>query len=262
MTDFPGKSNAAFRSELEYLLRLQDRLLHVSRMAAVGEMSSGIAHELNQPLCAVANYAQACSRLLERPNPDIEEIRDSLTEIASQALRAGDVIQRLRRLTRPREAQLEALDINAPLAELTDLIRSDMRHHRVQYQFEPGSPLPPVRANPAQIQQLALNLVRNAIEAQLETSADSRAVRLRTALNEHGEVEITVTDNGPGVSPALVPHLFHPFSTTKPNGTGLGLAISRTITRAHSGTLTYQPNTPTGARFILTLPAAPPPTDP
>jgi two-component system sensor kinase FixL len=262
MTDFSRKSNAAFHSELEYLLRLQDRLLHVSRMAAVGEMSSGIAHELNQPLCAVANYAQACNRLLERPNPDIEEIRDSLTEIASQALRAGDVIQRLRSLTRPREAQLEALDINAPLAELTDLIRSDTRQHRVQYRFEPGSPLPPVRANPAQIQQLALNLVRNAIEAQLETSADSRAVTLRTGLNEHGEVEITVTDNGPGVSPALVPHLFHPFSTTKPNGTGLGLAMSRTIARAHSGTLTYQPNMPTGARFILTLPVAPSPTDP
>ena len=88
MTDFSRKSNAAFHSELEYLLRLQDRLLHVSRMAAVGEMSSGIAHELNQPLCAVANYAQACNRLLERPNPDIEEIRDSLTEIASQIGRA------------------------------------------------------------------------------------------------------------------------------------------------------------------------------
>lgn len=262
MTEFPHKSNTALHSELDYLLRLQDRLLHVSRLAAVGEMSNGIAHELNQPLCAVANYAQACTRLLERPNPDIEEIRDSLSEIASQALRAGDVIQRLRSLTRPRDVQQEALEINAPLAELTDLIGSDMRQHRVCYQFEPGSRLPPVRANPAQIQQLALNLMRNAIEAQMEVSAESRTVTLRTAVNEHGEVEITVSDSGPGVAPAIVPHLFQPFSTTKPNGTGLGLAISRTIARAHSGTLTYQPNSPTGARFILTLPPAHPATDP
>jgi two-component system sensor kinase FixL len=262
MTEFPRKSHVTPHSELEYLLRLQDRLLHVSRLAAVGEMSNGIAHELNQPLCAVANYAQACHRLLEGPNPDIGEIRDSLTEIASQALRAGDVIQRLRSLTRPRDAQQEALEINAPLAELTDLICSDTRRHRARYQFEPGSQLPPVRANPAQIQQLALNLVRNAIEAMLEVSADSRTVTLRTALSQHGEVEVTVSDNGPGVAPTVVPHLFQPFSTTKPNGTGLGLAISRTIARAHSGTLTYQPNTPTGARFTLTLPPAPPATDP
>lgn len=257
MNDFSREADAASCSELEYLLRLQDRLLHVSRLAAVGEISSGIAHELNQPLCAVANYADACNRLLERPNPDMAEIRDSLHEIASQALRAGDVIQRLRSLTRPREAPQEVLEINALLAELTDLIRTDARHHGVQYRFEPASALPPVRVNRAQIQQLALNLVRNAIEALLETPAGARTVSLCTAVNQNGEVEITVIDNGPGVSPALVPHLFHPFSTTKPDGTGLGLAMSRTIARAHSGTLTYQPHIPTGARFTLRLPAAP-----
>ena len=241
---------------LEDLLRLQYRLLHVSRLAAVGEMSNGIAHELNQPLCAVANYAQACHRLLELPNPDMEEIRDSLNEIATQAMRAGDVIQRLRSLTRPRDAQQEVLDINALLAELTDLIHSDTRQHRVHYEFEPGSPLPPVRVNRAQIQQLALNLIRNAVEAQLEICGHSRAVTLLTQSSANGAVQISVIDRGPGVPPAIVPHLFQPFSTSKPNGTGLGLAISRTIARAHSGTLSYQPNTPTGARFTLTLPAA------
>jgi two-component system, LuxR family, sensor kinase FixL len=249
--------NDASLSDVEYLLRLQDRLLHVSRIAAVGEMSNGIAHELNQPLCAVANYAQACNRLLNLPNPDIEQIRDSLNEIASQALRAGDVIQRLRSLTRPREAQQEVLEINALLAELTDLVRTDARQHRVEYRFEPGNLLPAVRVNRAQIQQLALNLIRNAMEAQLETGTDSGAVTLRTATTENGAVEVSVSDNGPGVSPAIVPHLFQPFSTSKPNGTGLGLAISRTIAKAHSGALAYEPNTPSGARFTLTLPAAP-----
>ena len=253
MNDF--SHDAASLTDLEYLLRLQDRLLHVSRLAAVGEMSNGIAHELNQPLCAVANYAQACNRLLDLPNPDMEEIRDSLNEIASQALRAGDVIQRLRSLTRPREAQQEVLDVNTLLAELTDLVRSDARQHRVEYRFEPGDLVPAVRVNRGQIQQLALNLIRNAIEAQLETGADLRAVTLRTTTTQNGEVEVSVSDNGPGVPPAIVPHLFQPFSTSKPNGTGLGLAISRTIAKAHSGALAYEPNTPNGARFTLTLPA-------
>ena len=256
----PGKAmdimTTNMNDSLEDLLRLQYRLLHVSRLAAVGEMSNGIAHELNQPLCAVANYAQACHRLLELPNPDMEEIRDSLNEIATQAMRAGDVIQRLRSLTRPRDAQQEVLDINALLAELTDLIHSDTRQHRVHYEFEPGSPLPPVRVNRAQIQQLALNLIRNAIEAQLEICGDSRAVTLLTQSSANGAVQISVIDRGPGVPPVIVPHLFQPFSTSKPNGAGLGLAISRTIARAHSGALSYPPNTPTGAHFTLTLPAA------
>jgi len=242
--------------ELEALLRLQDRLLHVSRLAAVGEMSTGIAHELNQPLCAVANYAQACNRLLDLPNPDIAEIRDSLHEIASQALRAGDVIKRLRSLTRPRDEHRDVLDINTVLAELTDLILADARQHHVRYRLDTASGLPEVRVNRPQIQQLVLNLVRNAIEAQLETSPATREVTIRTTLNAAGAVEVAVIDGGPGVAPGILPHLFEPFCTTKSNGAGLGLAMSRTIARAHLGTLGHRPNAPTGACFTLALPAA------
>lgn len=243
-------------STLEALLRLQDRLLHVSRLAAVGEMSTGIAHELNQPLCAVANYAQACNRLLELPNPDMAEIRDSLHEIASQALRAGDVIKRLRSLTRPRDEHRDVLDINTVLAELTDLILSDARQHHIRYRLETSSGLPGVSVNRPQIQQLVLNLVRNAIEAQLETALETREVTIRTALNAQGTVEVAVIDRGPGVAPGILPHLFEPFCTTKSTGAGLALAMSRTIARAHLGTLAHRPNTPTGACFTLTLPGA------
>jgi two-component system, LuxR family, sensor kinase FixL len=239
------------------LLRLQGRLLHVSRLATVGEMSSGIAHELNQPLCAVANYAQACDRLLAQPDPDIAEIRDSLQKITSQALRAGDIIQRLRNLARPHQTRRELTDVNLLVAELTDLIHSDAKAREVRYRVEAGIGLPQVWADPSQIQQLVLNLVRNAIEAVADLQYESREIAVRTSCNEKGEVEVCVSDHGPGVSAAVAPHLFAPFCTTKAAGTGLGLAMSRTIARANSGALHYRSNQPTGACFTLTLPAAP-----
>jgi two-component system, LuxR family, sensor kinase FixL len=242
--------------EIEALLRLQNQLLNVSRLATVGEMSSGIAHELNQPLCAVANYAQACDRLLSLPNPDIAEIRDSLQQITSQALRAGDVIQRLRSLARPQQALPELLDINTVVLELSDLIQSDARHHQIRFRQELAGGLPQVRADKPQIQQLILNLVRNAIEAQADIPAEQREVTVRTTLTGNADVEISVWDRGPGVSTSIAPHLFDPFCTTKSAGTGLGLAMSRTIARANAGTLEYRPNSPAGACFALTLPSA------
>jgi two-component system sensor kinase FixL len=242
--------------DFETLLRLQERLLNVSRLATVGEMSSGIAHELNQPLCAVANYAQACDRMLALPNPDIAEVRETLQEISSQALRAGDIIRRLRSLARPQEAHQELTDINLLLTQLNDLIQSDAKRHRVRYHLEAAAGLPQVWADRPQIQQLVLNLVRNAIEALAEVPSESREVTIRTSCNDNGEVVVRVRDRGPGVSPAIAPHLFTPFCTTKSAGTGLGLAMSRTIAQANSGTLEYRPELPTGSCFTLTLPAA------
>lgn len=242
--------------ELDTLLRLQDRLLHVSRLATVGEMSSGIAHELNQPLCAMANYAQACDRLLALPDPDIAEVRDSLQAIASQALRAGEIIRRLRSLARPHLARPGLTDINPLITELTDLIQSSAKHHRVRYRFEAGIGLPRVQIDRSQIQQLVLNLVCNSIEALAEAPPESPEVVVRTARSAAGDVEVSVSDEGPGVPAAIAPHLFAPFCTSKAAGTGLGLAVSRTIAHANSGSLKYRPNQPTGACFMLTLPAA------
>jgi two-component system sensor kinase FixL len=235
--------------------RLQERLTHVSRLATVGEMSAGIAHEINQPLTAVANYAQACDRLLGMPDPDIEEIRGALKEITAQAVRAGDIIRKLRSLARNDVMKRVATDINALVGELTELIALDTKAHEVSYRLEFGPNLPETCVDRAQIQQVVLNLVRNAIEAVAE-SAGKRELVVRTLTLADGDVEIAVCDNGPGVLQSIVPRLFDPFCTTKPHGTGLGLAISRTIVKSHEGSLDYRPNAPSGACFVVRLPRA------
>jgi two-component system sensor kinase FixL len=236
--------------------RLQERLTHVSRLATVGEMSAGIAHELNQPLTAVANYAQACDRLLGLADPDIAEVRDALRQITAQAVRAGDIIRRLRMLARNDVVKREPTDINQLVGELTELIQLDAKSRHVQYTLDLAGALPLVEVDRAPIQQVILNLVRNALEALAEGSADARQVSLRTRLLPEGDVEIAVCDNGPGVSPTIAPRLFDPFCSSKPNGTGLGLAISRTIVKSHQGALDYRPNVPSGACFVVRLPLA------
>ncbi len=233
--------------------RLQERLTHVSRLATVGEMSAGIAHELNQPLTAVANYAQACERLLRLPDPDIGEIREALVQITDQAVRAGDIIRRLRALARNDVMRPEPTDINRLVSELTDMIQLDAKAHDAQYKLELASRLPEVEVDRAQVQQVVLNLVRNALEALAETGRTPRRVSLRTTSID-GMVEIAVCDNGPGVSSTIASRLFAPFVTTKAHGTGLGLAMSRTIVRSHQGSLEYRPNTPVGACFVVRLP--------
>jgi two-component system sensor kinase FixL len=233
---------------------LQERLTHVSRLATIGEMSAGIAHELNQPLTAVANYAQACDRLLGFPDPDIEEIRGALKQITAQAVRAGDIIRRLRALAHNDVMKRESSDINALIQELTDLIQLDAKAHNVQYKLDLAPTLPRAHVDRAQVQQVVLNLVRNALEALSDSSSSPRQVAVRTRLLPDGDIEIAICDNGPGVSAAIAPQLFDPFCTTKPNGTGLGLAISRTIVKSHQGALEYRANLPSGACFTVRLP--------
>jgi two-component system sensor kinase FixL len=234
--------------------RLQERLTHVSRLATIGEMSAGIAHELNQPLTAVANYAQACDRLLGMPDPDIEEIRGALKQITTQAVRAGDIIRRLRALARGDVMKCEPTDVNLLIGELTELVQLDARTHDVHYKLDLSDGLPLAEVDRAQVQQVILNLVRNAIEAHGGSSSGPRQVILSTRLMPEGDLGIAVCDNGPGVPGTIESRLFDPFCTSKPNGTGLGLAISRTIIKAHQGSLDYRPNAPSGACFTVRLP--------
>jgi two-component system sensor kinase FixL len=234
---------------------MQERLTHFGRISTMGEMAAGIAHEINQPLTAIATYAQACQRFLAQPQTDVADINEGLQQIENQALRAGEVIRRLRSFVRNREVRREPVDPNQLLDDLIMLAQTDTRHHNVHIRLERGENLPQVQADPVQIQQVILNLVRNGIDAMLGQPHDRREIVLSTTLNAEGGVEITVCDHGPGLDDATKAELFNPFFTTKPTGTGLGLAISQSIIRAHGGKVWYRPNPKGGACFCFSLPA-------
>jgi len=234
---------------------MHGRMLQVSRLATIGEMAAGVAHELNQPLTAIANYAQACDRLLSRPGANLEDIRTAMREIAGQAVRAGDILRRLRSLAQSQPTRRERADLNAAVEGIRDLIQADVRVHRAQLQFELAAGLPPVSIDILQIQHVILNLIRNALEAPPVPGEAMRELIVRTSLAADGDVEIAVLDNGPGLSPQALERMFDPFFSTKPEGTGLGLAISNTVVRTHGGALTYGANIPHGACFSIRLPA-------
>ncbi len=251
MHDLTARHQAA-----EEQRRTQQRMARVSHLATMGELTAGIAHEINQPLAAISNYAQACERLLQAPAPDLAEVQDALRQIAGQSLRAAEIIRRVRQLVRTHEPRRETIDINDLVEGLSALTRSDARMHDVQLSLELGDDLPSIEADGIQIQQVLLNLIHNAIEALGASGSGDRRVVVRTRRCDPDQIELRVIDFGPGVDVAIAPRIFDPFCTTKEQGTGLGLAISKSIVEAHRGRLEYRPNTPRGACFIVTLPAA------
>ena len=237
---------------------LHGRLLHVSRMATIGEMAAGVAHELNQPLTAIANYAQACIRLIDLPDLDPLELRQALQEITAQATRAADSIRRLRTLARGQQSARAPASLNALVTEIIDLVESDAHLHGVQLSLDLADDLPPVLVDAGQIQHVVLNFVRNSLEALALQPGGTGRIRIRTAKTAAGDVELRVTDNGPGLTTEAQARLFDPFFSTKESGTGMGLAISNTIARLHGGSVGHHPGEPTGASFYSLLPAHPP----
>jgi two-component system sensor kinase FixL len=244
----------ALEGERDRANRTRERMLHVSRLATMGEIASGIAHELNQPLTAIANFAQASSRMLAAPTPDLEDVRSALDQIGAQALRAGKIIHHLRKLVGTRESQRELTDINDLIEETQTLTRADARDRNIQVRLQLSPDLPRLMVDRIQIQQVILNLFRNALDSLACVASGPRQLSTRTALNAGGDITVAVADTGRGVASEMLPTLFTPFSTNKPQGSGLGLAISRTIVEAHRGRLEYQANIPCGALFLLTLP--------
>lgn len=250
-----GEDITASRRAAEEAAIAQQRMTQVSQLATMGEMAAGIAHELNQPLAAIANYANAATRLAGvTPSAADADLREALTQISQQALRAGEIIRRLRALVQNRETRVETADINELAREVLGFIQSDARAHGIQLVADLGSDLPIVSVDRIQIQQVLLNLLRNAIEA-IDTSPPNRnTVQIRTRHDGVTTLIVDVIDGGPGVPADLVARIFDPFCTTKTNGTGLGLAISRTIAEAHAGRLFYRDAAEGGAHFTLELP--------
>jgi two-component system sensor kinase FixL len=236
--------------------RALERMNSVARLATMGEMAAGISHELNQPLAAIANYAQACVRFLRLPTHDLPEIAGALEQIASQALRAGEIIRRIRSLVRNEDVRRETQDVNELIREVHGLLASDARVHDGKLALDLTSPLPNVTVDGVQIQQVLMNLVHNAFEAQApEHDGAPFEVRIATRCTDSGDVEVSVSDLGPGLAGEAEQKIFEPFFTTKASGTGLGLAISRSIIKAHDARLGYRANQPRGACFYFILPA-------
>ncbi|MFZ2507817.1 MAG: PAS domain S-box protein [Steroidobacteraceae bacterium] len=236
---------------------MRQRMARVSHLATLGEMAGAIAHEINQPLAAIANYARACERLLQAPDPSLAEVQDALRQISGQALRAAEIIRRVRHLVRAREPRRDVADINALVREVSALVRAEAQPQGARVALELADGLPPLAVDGIQIQQVLLNLIHNAVEALASSAGAGPQVIVRTELASAGEIAISVIDSGPGVDPALADRIFDPFCTTKEHGTGLGLAISKSIVEAHHGRLGYRANEPTGACFTIRLPVAP-----
>ncbi len=236
------------------LQELQSELVHMSRLTAMGEMASALAHELNQPLSAIANYMKGSRRLLEHSSDErATMLRDAMDKAGEQALRAGQIIRRLRDFVARGESERRVEDVKklAEEASALALVGAKDRGVRVRFNFAPR--LDFVLADKVQIQQVLLNLIRNAIEAMEES--DRRELLVATAAAADNMVEISVADTGSGISPDIAEQLFQPFITTKRHGMGVGLSISRTIIEAHGGVIAARPNSGGGTVFSFTLPA-------
>jgi two-component system, LuxR family, sensor kinase FixL len=232
---------------------LEDRLAHVGRFSLMGEMAAGIAHEINQPLSAISTYAQAAARLIKLEKQDTEALAEACAAIAKQARRAGQVIENLRNFIRKQSVKHDPIDVNRTVRDVLPLVEVDARTAGIALETEFEADLPRVMGDTVQLQQVLLNLTRNAVDAMRDSRKKERGIRISTRANG-GRLEITVTDAGPGVPPRLGDAIFEPFVTTKKEGLGVGLAISRTIIRAHEGTLSFRANPSGGTMFTMSLP--------
>jgi two-component system sensor kinase FixL len=233
------------------LQELQTELVHISRLTAMGEMASALAHELNQPLTAIANYLKGSQRLLEEPGDRPAMLRDAMAKAADQAIRAGQIIRRLRDFVARGETERRVESVKKLVEEAgaLALVGAKDQGVRVRFRFDPTVDL--VLADKVQIQQVLLNLIRNALEAM--EGCEKRELTISTKSAADGMVWINVRDTGAGIAPEVANQLFQPFVTTKRQGMGVGLSISRTIVEGHGGRISCEPNPGGGTIFRFTL---------
>jgi two-component system sensor kinase FixL len=234
------------------LQELQSELVHISRLTAMGEMASTLAHELNQPLSAIANYLKGSRRLLDDNSDDRSVmLRDAVDKAGDQAIRAGQIIRRLRDFVARGESEprVESVKKLVEEASALALVGAKDQGVRVRFQFDPTIDL--VLADKVQVQQVLLNLIRNAIDAMQDSK--KRDLLISTTPAEDGMIAISVTDTGAGIAPEMASQLFQPFVTTKAQGMGVGLSISRTIVESHGGQINCEPNPGGGTIFRFTL---------
>jgi two-component system sensor histidine kinase TtrS len=231
----------------------QNEMAHVARLSTMGEMASGIAHELNQPLSAISNYTRGCIRMLQSGDSgQLSQVVSAMKQVASQAERAGEIIRQLRRFVRKEAPEREWVDLDVLLRSLLKFIQPELRKSEVKVELALESGLPTIWAHGIQLEQVLLNLTRNAIEAMHDNEGERHLI-IR-GYQQAGAVNIEVADNGHGIDAALQERLFTPFVTTKKQGMGLGLSISQGIIESHGGQMKLQSSPGEGTQFTITLP--------
>jgi two-component system sensor kinase FixL len=234
----------------------QAELAHISRVSLAGEMAAGLAHELSQPLTAIAAYARGCLRFLAESVLDPILLREGITEIVEQAERAGDVLDRLREFVRGGEHQRTPIDVGFLIDAALSLTRVEAKQRQVEIEARVDAGLPAVLADQIQIEQVLLNLLRNAMDAMEVADIKRRLISVEARRKSSYAVEISVADSGPGVPAEVVDTIFEPFVTTKSSGMGMGLSISRSIVESHGGSLRMLHGDWPGGTFIFDLPTA------
>jgi two-component system, LuxR family, sensor kinase FixL len=237
------------------LREIQAELVHMSRLTAMGEMASTLAHELNQPLAAISNYMKGCKRLLDREDHDaFPKITEALDKAAEQAIRAGQIIRRLRNFVARGETEKRVEKVGRLIEEASALALVGGKERGIITRFDFDHQEQSVIVDRVQIQQILVNLLRNAMDAM--EGSTRRELTIAARGSSKGMIEIVVSDTGPGIAEEVADKLFQPFVTTKSSGMGVGLSISRTIAEAHGGNLWVESNPSGGASFHLILPAA------
>jgi two-component system sensor kinase FixL len=238
-----------------HIRELQHELLHVTRLTAMGQMTSALAHELNQPLTAISNYANAARRTLEAVDgPQAALAREILAKADGQILRAGEIIRRLREFIEKRETRQSEENINRVMSDAIALALIGSADSNVKVGLDMAADIPPVLIDRIQIEQVAVNLLRNAAEAMEHSKV--RSLTISTSRRDRNFVQVVVSDTGPGLPAEVASHLFQPFVTTKDKGMGMGLSICRTIVEAHGGRIWAEPGRDRGTAFYFTLPVA------
>ena len=249
-------ANAITRVRSESAMRAHlDQLAHVLRLGTMGQLASGMAHELNQPLAAIMNYVQACERRIEAGRLDTDSLRTAVRAIAAQATRAADVIKALRALVKA-ESRREYEDLSTLIREAVRLLDTEASRRDIHVFFEAAPAASLVHVDVIQIQQVVLNLLQNAFDAIDASSAVRRAVYLSTRAGSHDTIEVSVRDTGPGIEREKSEMIFDDFYTSKPHGLGLGLSISRSLIEAHGGRMWLDRDLTEGACFRFTLPCS------
>jgi len=232
-----------------------DELAHVTRLGLMGEMASGIAHEVNQPLSAISSYTQVSINLINTENTDLVKLTEILYKTQQQALRAGRIIHRMREFVKSQSKHRSTADINALIHDAASLCSAELKHNDIKLKFQLENNLPSIYVDQIHIEQVIINLIRNSVEALQNLPAKQhRYLTIHSQLTLDNAIQVRVKDNGPGLDEEQQQKILTPFYTTKTDGMGMGLSISRSLIEAHEGALRFNSKAGKGSSFYFTLP--------